>query len=160
MNDKTVWVLGIFALIVLASAVFSDGFGLFSQPTVTGSAVSAAGAEGAFTIPMSDISTTAKFYEYSYGGSTIRFFAVMANDGSVKTGFDECDVCYRSGKGYRQEGDYMVCNNCGNRYPISGLGTENKNPGGCWPGYLPSTVEGGNLVIQKSDIASGAWRFA
>ena len=43
---------------------------------------------------------------------------------------------------------------------ISGLGTENKNPGGCWPGYLPSAVEGDNLVIEKSDIASGSWRFA
>ena len=159
MNDKTAWTIGVLTIIIVASVVFTDGFGMFGAPaaTVTGAVVN---PDGVFNIPMSDISETAKFFEYSYGGSTIRFFAVKADDGSVKTGFDECDVCYRSGKGYRQEGNYMVCNNCGNRYPISGLGTENKNPGGCWPGYLPSTVEGDNLVIEKSDIASGSWRFA
>lgn len=156
MDDKIAWTIGMFAIVVAALAIFTDGFGLMSAPSVTGSAVQ---ASGVFKIPMSEISGTAKFYEYDTGGKTIRFFAVKASDGTVKTGFDACDVCYDSGKGYRQEGDYMVCNNCGNRYPISGLGTENKNPGGCWPGYLPSTVVGDNLVIQRSDIASGDWRF-
>lgn len=111
------------------------------------------------TIPLSQVTQQARWYEYDSGGKTIRFFAVKASDGSVKTGFDECDVCYRSGKGYRQEGVYMVCNNCGNKYPITGLGTENKNPGGCWPGYLPSFIEGENLIIKKSDLDAGRWRF-
>ena len=44
----------------------------------------------------------------------------------------------------------MVCNNCGNKYPIDGLGTENKNPGGCWPGYLPSTVSDGTPGVGNS----------
>ncbi|MBN2331206.1 MAG: DUF2318 domain-containing protein [Candidatus Aenigmarchaeota archaeon] len=157
MNDKTAWLMGVLAIIIVASVVFTDGFGILGTPTVTGAGVN---TEGVVSIPMSDISETARFYEYDYGGTTIRFFAVKASDGSVKTGFDACDVCYGSGKGYRQEGGYMVCNNCGNRYPINGLGTENKNPGGCWPGYLPSLVEGDGLVVKKSDLANGAWRFA
>ena len=94
------------------------------------------------------------------GGTKIRYFAVKANDRTIKTGFDECDVCYRAGKGYRQEGEFMVCNNCGNRYPISGLGTENKNPGGCWPGYLPNYIEGDKIIIKQSDLIGGKWRFA
>jgi uncharacterized membrane protein len=159
MDDRKAWAIGIFAIVILALAIFTDGFGLFASaaaPSVTGNVVQ---SSGVFNIPLSDISETAKFYEYDSGGATVRFFAVKADDGTVKTGFDECDVCYRSGKGYRQEGKYMVCNNCGNRYPISGLGTENKNPGGCWPGYLPSAVDGDSLVINKSDLASGEWRF-
>jgi len=68
----------------------------------------------------------------------VKYFVVEAEDGSVKTAFDACDVCYRSRKGYRQEGDDMICNNCGNHYPISGLGTKNLRGGGCWPGYLPN----------------------
>ena len=106
-------------------------------------------------IPLSEITQTAEFYEYNSGGKTIKYFAVRADDGSVKTGFDACDVCYNKRKGYSQDGDYMVCNNCGNRYPISGLGTENRNPGGCWPGYLPSTIGGENLVIKKTDLEDG-----
>jgi uncharacterized membrane protein len=111
-------------------------------------------------IPLEKVGTQAKFYEFESGGKTVRFFAVKASDGSIKTAFDACDVCFNSKKGYRQEGKDMLCNNCGNRYPIDGLGTENKRPGGCWPGYLPSRIEGSNLVIEKSDLAAGVSRFS
>jgi len=123
---------------------------LFKNP-ITGNVVSASSIQ----IPLSEISEQASFYEY--GG--IRYFAIKAGDGSIKTAFDACDVCYSSRKGYRQEGDYMVCNNCGNKYPVDGLGTENKVGGGCWPGYLPSKVQGEYLIIKESDINKGAYRF-
>ena len=83
----------------------------------------------------------------------------FSDNGLIKTAFDACDVCYGSYKGYRQEGDSMICNNCGNSYPISGLGTENKGGGGCWPGYLPSEIKGEYLIIKKSDIKKGGYRF-
>ena len=51
------------------------------------------------------------------------------------------------------------CNNCGNHYAISGLGTKNLRGGGCWPGYLPSKVEEGNLVIKTQDLETGRYRF-
>ena len=109
-------------------------------------------------IPLSEVTSNAKWYEYDLGGEKIRFFVVKASDGIIKAAFDACDVCYRYKKGYRQEGDYMVCNNCGNRYPMVGLGTENKNPGGCWPGYLPNAVKGDNILIKKSDLENNRWR--
>jgi len=147
------WIIGIAVLIVAALAVGLSGL---SSP-VTGNAV--AGGE-TLKIPLSELSENAKWYEYGSGGAKIRFFAVKAQDGSVKTAFDACDVCYSSKKGYRQEGDYMVCNNCGKRFSISALGTENRNPGGCWPGYLSSYIEGNNLVIKNSELDSNKWRFA
>jgi len=58
----------------------------------------------------------------------------------------------------RKGGD-MVCNNCGNHYKISGLGTANLKGGGCWPGYLPNSVDGNELVIKKSDLEAGRYRF-
>jgi len=146
--------IGLGAVILVAVLFFSNGFGLFgtnSSPGITGSVV----ASTTFKISMSDITQQAKWYEYDSDGVNIRFFAVKADDGSVKTGFDACDVCYMSNKGYRQEGQYMICNNCGNRYPISGLGEKNRNGGGCWPGYLPSLVNGDNLIIKESDLENG-----
>lgn len=107
------------------------------------------------TIPLSEISDQANFYEFN----GIKYFVVQASDGSIKTAFDACDVCYSSKKGYRQEGNFMICNNCGNAYPINGLGTENTKGGGCWPGYLPSSIEGDNLVIKISDLEKGRYRF-
>ncbi|MEM2707465.1 MAG: DUF2318 domain-containing protein [Candidatus Pacearchaeota archaeon] len=141
--------IGIAVLIVVL--IFTKGFNLFTGNTVKNVEET--------KIPISEISENAKWYEYESDGVTIRFFAVKANDGSIKTAFDACDVCYRNKKGYRQEEDYIVCNNCGRRFLINNLGVENKNPSGCWPGYLPSKVENGYLVIKKSDLEKGKWRF-
>ena len=122
-----IYIIGIIVIVLIAVGLFI-GFG------ITGNAISGNANQEGIQIPLSEITENAKWYEYDSNGLTIRFFAVKASDGSIKTGFDACDVCYSSKKGYSQDGDYMVCNNCGNRYPIDGLGTENKRPGGCWGG--------------------------
>jgi len=121
------------------------------KPGITGKTIN----ENIIKIPLSEISNQAKFYE----SEGISYFVVKASDGSIKTAFDACDVCYDSKKGYKQEGEFMICNNCGNRYLIIELGTKNKRGGGCWPGYLPSKVEGENLIIKKSDIIKGEYKF-
>jgi len=124
---------------------------------ITGNVINA-GADS-ITIPLSEITETAKFYEYDSSGTKIRFFAIKAKDGSIKTAFDACDVCFGSKKGYRQEGNNMICNNCGNKYPISGLGTKNLGGGGCWPGYLPSKIQGESLIIENSKLEEGKYGF-
>ena len=149
MKVKTIGLIAGVAVLAVVAMFWARG-------GITGSAI---GIGGVTTIPLSEVSETAEFYELDVGGTTVSFFAVKASDGTIKTGFDACDVCYGAHKGYRQEGAYMVCNNCSNKYPIVGLGTENKRPGGCWPGYLPSEVAGDNLVIQNSDIVEGERRF-
>lgn len=138
------------ALVVLTLVFF------FAKGGITGNVV---GAAEPLVIPLSEISEQASWYEQNVGGTSVRFFSIKVQDGSIKTAFDACDVCYSSKKGYRQKGDVMICNNCGNRYPISGLGTENKKGGGCWPGYLPSEIKGENLVIKMSDLEKERYRF-
>lgn len=133
--------------LIFTAAIFTKGFGIFSDSTTNPSNVS-----GFISISVSEITNRAKWYEYENGKEKIIFFAIKADDGTIRTAFDACDVCYTEKKGYRQEENYMVCNNCGNRYPISGLGTENKTSGGCWPGHLPSTVEGDKVIIKKADL--------
>jgi len=160
MEKSVKMMAALVAVIAIAGAAALTGvFGLLG-PSVTGSVTGSGSDTSVVRIPLSEISGNVKFYEYDAGGTTIRFFAVKAGDGSIKTAFDACDVCYKLRKGYRQEGDYLVCNNCGKRFAISSLGTENRNPGGCWPGYLPSSVEGDSLVIKKSDLEGGRYRFA
>ncbi len=150
--------LGLIALAAFAG-VFAVSSGVLAGTGVSLTGNAAAGDAGVLKIPASEITGDAKFYEYETPSGTVRFFAIRASDGSVKTAFDACDICWQTHKGYRQEGDFMVCNNCGNKYAIDSLGTKNMKGGGCWPGYLPSTVSGGNLVIQKADLNAGAWRF-
>ena len=137
--------------ILLIATVFIAG--------CTGNKISTSRSGEALTISLSELSSKAKFYTLNDDGIAIRYFAVLGSDGKPRTGFDACDVCYRSQKGYRQEENYMICNNCGNKYQINGLGTKNTKGGGCWPGYLPSNVESGSLLIKNSDIIRESWRF-
>lgn len=59
--------------------------------------------------------------------------AVKDSRGTVRTAFNTCQVCYSSGKGYyKQKGDKLVCQNCGNAFTMDQVGTI---AGGCnpWP---------------------------
>jgi uncharacterized membrane protein len=65
-------------------------------------------------------------------------------------------VCWPEGKGYRQQGDFMVCNNCGRRFASVNV---NVITGGCNPGALTRKVVGTNVVIQPEDLNKGKHYF-
>ena len=109
-------------------------------------------------IPISDISTTAKFYSYDSNGISVRYFAVKDNQGNVHVAFDACDVCYEAKKGYKQNGDVMQCLNCGKTFSITSIGTEN-TAGGCWPSFLPMNIDGNDVVIKIADLESKSYMF-
>ena len=110
-------------------------------------------------ISLSDITEQAGYYEYDSGGVKVRYIAVKGSDGEVRTAFDACEVCYQARKGYSQEGSDLVCNNCGLRFQIDGLGTKNQGRG-CWPGYLPHEVKEGKVYIKKADLDAGKYLFS
>ncbi len=148
----------ILAIALLGLLAFSGCLSQESNSTGLASAIPKQNNQ--VSIPIEKLGSEAKFFEYETGETIVRFFAVKASDGTIKTAFDACDVCNYAKKGYMQEGDSMVCNNCGNRYPINGLGTKNRNPGGCWPSYLPSQVSGNSLLIKKADLEKGKAMFS
>ena len=74
----------------------------------------------------------------------------------IRAAFDACDVCWPSGKGYYQDGDVMVCRNCGRRFASVKI---NEVKGGCNPAPLKRTITGDKLVIQTSDILAGKQYF-
>ena len=142
----------VFLFLIIISALF-----LTSCVTTktTGNTIS---EEGFVKIPLSQISEDMQLYSYNSNGVDVNYFAVKGSDGQIRTAFDACDVC-GGHKGYRQEGNQVVCNNCGNRFDIDDIGSKNK-PGGCWPSYLNHEIEGDNILIKKSDIEAGRYRFA
>jgi hypothetical protein len=82
-------------------------------------------------IPLSEITSRARFYPTTVDGVALEVLAVKAPDGSVRTAFNTCQVCYDSGRGYyEQEGDVLVCQNCGNRFTMSDVEVKT---GGCNP---------------------------
>ena len=113
--------------------------------------------DGVIRLAAADFSDSqARFYTFKAGTKTILFFVLQSSDGVIRAAFDACDVCYPSKKGYHQEGDEVVCNNCGSRFPSVKI---NEVKGGCNPAPLERETQGGNIVIKVADLEAGAKYF-
>ena len=105
----------------------------------------------AIEINKSEISNKVKFYPYESNGIKMEVLALKANDGTIRTALNTCQVCYSSGKGYYvQEGNELVCQNCGNRFSADMVG---KAKGGCNPVPISDTSkvdDGTKITIDKN----------
>ena len=98
----------------------------------------------------------ARHFEHVAGEFKNKYFGLKSSDGIIRAAFDACDVCWPAGKGYYQEGDYMVCRNCSRKF-ASVLVNEVK--GGCNPAPLNRRVENGKVIIEVKDILEGRSYF-
>jgi uncharacterized membrane protein len=98
----------------------------------------------------------ARHFQHVAGEFNIKYFVLKSSDGIIRAAFDACDVCWPAGKGYYQEGDSMVCRNCGRKF-ASVLVNEVK--GGCNPAPLNRRVENGKVIIEVKDILDGRQYF-
>lgn len=112
---------------------------------------------GDVKIALADVSDgKAHYYSYDAGGTQVKYFVLKSSDGKVRAAFDACDVCYAQKKGYQQEGDEMVCGNCGQRFPSTQI---NEVEGGCNPSPIERTVKGETLVLKTTDLQAGVQYF-
>lgn len=112
---------------------------------------------GIVTIPVEDVDDgEAHYYAFKKDGHEVKFFLIRSNDGVIRAAFDACDVCFREKKGYDQDGEFMVCNNCGMRFHSSRI---NEVKGGCNPSPLDRENDGTNIRIKESSIMSGRGYF-
>jgi uncharacterized membrane protein len=147
-------------MIAVVSIAISVGCGLFyifyspsdgSPVAATSSSASVTLTQATFPISLFE-DGKARHFQHTADGFTIKYFILKSSDGIIRAAFDACDVCWRAGKGYYQEGDHMVCRNCGRRF-ASILVNEVK--GGCNPAPLDRHVENGKVIIQVRDILKG-----
>jgi len=137
------------ALLIGAISVSAFSLGRYEKVKVSG---------GIATIPVSKLADgKAHFYKFEDGGKEIAFFAIKTADGSYKTAFDACDACFKSRKGYEQQGDKMNCKNCNQKFAVNRLGPN--ATGGCNPGYLPHQLNGSTISISVNDLKGGARYF-
>ena len=94
----------------------------------------------------------ARFYNVRIPDNTvIYFFVVRDKNGIYRAAANACQICFSARKGFHQEGNEIVCNNCGNRYPIEKIATEK---GGCNPAPINPNLEvkNGKLTIEQTDL--------
>lgn len=112
---------------------------------------------GIVQIPVDKIDDgNAHYFSYKAGDKDIHFFVLKSKDGVIRAAFDACDVCFPERKGYSQSGEYMICNNCGQKFHSSRI---NVVKGGCNPAPLGRNVQNGKLVIATNAILTGARFF-
>lgn len=113
--------------------------------------------EGKVRIPVSQVDDgKAHFFTFRDDDADINFFLVESGDGVIRAAFDTCDVCYKEKKGYRQEGNLMICNNCEQSFPTERI---NVVKGGCNPAPLVRMVGSDHVLIAATDLKKGAWYF-
>ncbi|MCI1956598.1 MAG: DUF2318 domain-containing protein [Oscillospiraceae bacterium] len=141
------------AILVVAAGIFA-----FRALTAPGRPSADTGAQsgsidaatGNLVIQKSQVTATPSFYPYQSGNIKMEVLAVRASDGSVRTAFNTCQVCYSSGRGYYQlDGDTLVCQNCGNRFTADQVEQQRGgcNPVGITREYKTETDQ--TITIQK-----------
>jgi uncharacterized membrane protein len=148
-------IIAVLLAVVLSAVMFTpiDGytFGFLSRYK------SVKDIDGEVRIGVGDVSDgKAHYYSYENGGTTVKFFVVKSPDGIIRAAFDACDVCFHAKKGYGQEDDFMICNNCGMKFHSSRV---NVVEGGCNPAPLKRSKVGEEVVIKVADILPGSKFF-
>lgn len=149
-------------LVFVAGVAKGTGAGWFDgifkkSPAESARAAGVVETADAVRIPVASLqSGKALYLRADAGGREIHYFVLKSSDGVYRAAYDACDVCFRANRGYRQEGDLMVCNQCGQAFPSVKV---NEIKGGCNPAPLARKVDGEHLVITKSDLAAGAHYF-
>lgn len=143
--DKVI-IMGVVAIVIVVGFVFlkyKDNGGAMqggSKQNVTLS------AEGDLMIPIAEIGETASFYPVEIDGTELEVLAVKASDGTIRTAFNTCQICYSSGRGYyEQNGNVLICQNCGNRFETDDVEVAR---GGC----NPVPIFGEDKIVDEENI--------
>lgn len=146
----------VFAAVAVSAGMFD---GLFRKtPAESAKAAGVVETADVVKIPLKSLdSGKALFLSMESEGRQLHYFALRSPDGEYRAALDTCDVCFRTNRGYRQEGDQMVCNNCGQKFACDRIG---EVKGGCNPHSLAHKEEAGFMVIRTADIVAGREYFA
>lgn len=158
-NQSPLRTLAVIAVVVVAGLVFYlFETGSDNRPQARTSSIQPEVTATEVSFPVQAFNDgQAKYFQYPAGnGVTVQFFILRSSDGIIRAAYDACDVCWREGKGYYQDGDFMVCRNCGQRFASVKV---NEIKGGCNPAPLGRTVVGNKLVIKIADILQGVQYF-
>ncbi|QNU68826.1 DUF2318 domain-containing protein [Ruminiclostridium herbifermentans] len=146
------------SVVVVSVVVIIAIVGILGKTTNEASQASVDNSD--LVIPISEVSETAKYYPYSIDGTDMEIIALKASDGTVRTALNTCQICYDSGRGYYvQEGDTLVCQNCGNRFSADQVEIVK---GGCNPVPIMKenkTENEANITISKEFLAQNVELF-
>lgn len=159
-NSKKLMITAAALLILLAAVYIVFPKDTDSRNTDKASNVIKMVKDADIVIPVDSVTEKAAFYPAEMNGIKLEVIAVKAPDETIRTAFNTCQVCYSSGRGYyEQEGDVLICQNCGNRFGMEDVAVSR---GGCNPVPITEeykTVDEENITISKDYLTQATVIF-
>jgi len=101
-------------------------------------------------VPISEVADgNLHLFTANVGGQSLRFMIIKKPTG-WGTALDACRIC--GAEGYRQDGQNVICRHCGSAIYVPTVG----EAGGCNPIGVPSRVDGMDLVLDTTALATAA----
>jgi len=106
---------------------------------------------GRVEIPVSEVAdSNLHFFTADSNGTLLRFLVIRKGNGDFAVALDGCEICGWSG--YRQEGQNVICRNCGAAIYVPSIGQS----GGCNPVGVKARVDGGKISVDLTALAESA----
>lgn len=157
-HSKVYIVIGAIAIVLIAGSVFFKQQGNKNEDKLKENVVVLEGED--LVIPINEITSEASYYPVEIDGLNLEVLAIKATDGTIRTAFNTCQICYSSGRGYyKQEGDVLICQNCKNRFSPDEVEVTR---GGCNPVPIFSedkTVDDTNITISNAFLKEATGIF-
>jgi uncharacterized membrane protein len=114
-------------------------------------------AQGGLAIEAADLAAgNVRYYRFlNHANQEIDFFVGRDAGGGIQVGFDASEVCMKKRRGFRHEGEWMVCNFCDKAFHLKDV---NADGGGCAPVALKHSVQGSRVLLTENDVLAG-WRL-
>jgi uncharacterized membrane protein len=148
---------GIVLVVLFAGAILASELALEGRFGGSGFERVAPGSDGTVRIDAAGIEPRQiRFYRFlNTSNQEVKFFVGRDAEGHVQVAFDANEVCAKAKRGYRPEGDWLVCNKCDKSFRLAEV---NAGGGGCKPVPLEHRVQGEQVVIAEADVLQG-WRL-
>lgn len=112
-----------------------------------------------FVIPISELTKEVKFFSLKNNGINIEILTAIDKNDNPKATLNTCQNCMGSPKAYFiQDGDSVVCQNCGIGHKIETLGIAKR---GCNPIPIDSLViDDKNISFDKAELLDNTELFS
>jgi uncharacterized membrane protein len=148
---------GVLVVLLFLGAVWTAETVLEGHLNPTGFQSVKPGRDGAVRVSLAGLGKNdVRFYQFlNSGNQEVHFFVAKDGQGNVQVAFDANETCAKAKRGFRHEGEWMVCNKCDKSFRISEIHSGGE---GCTPVPVRHQVQGDELLMAENDVVSG-WRL-
>lgn len=148
---------GVFVVLAFVGAILTAELAVEGRLGGGGHERVAPDRDGMVRIAVADIEPRGvRFYRFlNTSNQEVKFFVGRDDAGHLQVAFDANEQCAKGKRGYRHEGEWVVCNKCDKAFRLSEV---NEGRGGCYPVPLKFREDGEELLIAEADVLTG-WRL-